>query len=126
MARELKNTDWWFDMKNSTYINNQKSIEWGLIVNQAALLDYLIGIHRRIAATYQHWEKIGVISMSIDYQSICDDLPLFYKKPNTVYKALKTLIDKGLIIHHRLSIQNRIECISVSSKGLTFLGVEHE
>ena len=50
MAKELKNTDWWFDMKNSTNINNQKSIEWGLIVNQAALLDYLIDIHKSISS----------------------------------------------------------------------------
>lgn len=113
-------------MKNSTNINNQKSIEWGLIVNQAALLDYLIDIHNGIAAIYPHQEKNGVITISINYQSICDDLPLFYNKPNTVYKALKTLIDKGLIIHHRISIQNRIEIISISSKGLSFLEVEHE
>lgn len=126
MEKELKNTEWWFEMKNSTNINNQKSIEWGLLVNQAALLDYLIDIHKGIAAIYPHQEKNGVISIGINYQSICDDLPLFYHKPNTVYKALKTLIDKGLIIHHRISIQNRIESISISSKGLSFLEVEHE
>lgn len=126
MAKELKNTDWWFDMKNSTYINNQKTLEWGLNVNQAALLDYLISIHKQIANTYAHWEKMGVILINISYQDICDQLPLYYKKADTAYRALKVLIDKELIINHRISIKNRIECISISSKGLTFLGVEHE
>lgn len=46
-------------MRFSTYINNQKALEWGLNVNQAALLDYLISIHKQIANTYAHWEKNG-------------------------------------------------------------------
>ena len=113
-------------MRSITYINNQKALEYGLNVNQAALLDYLISIHKQIANKYARWEKIGVILISINYQDICDQLPLYYKKTDTAYRALKALIYKGLIIHHRISIQNRIEIISISSKGLSFLEVEHE
>lgn len=113
-------------MRFSTYINNQKAIEWGLNANQAALLDYLISIHKQIANTYAHWEKMGVILINISYQDICNQLPLYYKKTDTAYKALKTLIYKDLIINHRLSVQNRIECISISKKGLAFCGGQYE
>ena len=108
-------------MRFSTYINNQKALEWGLNVNQAALLDYLISIHKQIANTYAHWEKMGVILINISYQDICNELPLYYKKTDTAYKALKALIYKDLIINHRLSVKNRIECVSISKKGLAFL-----
>ncbi|WP_315569288.1 hypothetical protein [Haemophilus parahaemolyticus] len=90
-------------MRFSTYINNAKCLEWKLNANQGALLDYLISS-----------SNFGL--MAINYQSICDQLPLFYKKPDTVYRALKTLIEKGLIINHRVSVQNKIEIISVSKK----------
>ncbi|WP_257824220.1 hypothetical protein [Aggregatibacter actinomycetemcomitans] len=108
-------------MRFSTYINNQKALEWGLNANQAALLDYLISIHKQIANTYAHWEKMGVILINISYQDICNQLPLYYKKTDTAYKALKALIYKDLIINHRISIKNRIECISISTKAFTFL-----
>lgn len=90
-------------MRFSTYINNQKCLEWGLNANQGALLDYLVSC-----------SNFGCVA--INYQSICDQLPLFYKKPDTVYRALKTLISKGLIVNHRVGIQNKIEIISVSQK----------
>ena len=109
-------------MKFSTYINNQKAVEWGLNANQAALLDYLISMHKQICNTYAHWETMEDILIKISYQDICNQLPLYYKKTDTVYRALKALIDKELIINHRISVQNRIECVSISKKGLTFYG----
>ena len=113
-------------MRFSTYINNQKALEWGLNANQAALLDYLISIHKQIANTYAHWEKMGVILFKIDYQDICDQLPLYYKKTDTAYRALKALIYKDLIINHRLSVKNQIKCISISKKGLLFARGQYE
>ncbi|MFZ7136743.1 hypothetical protein ACLSZP_10535 [Avibacterium avium] len=103
-------------MRFSSYINNQRCLEWGLNANQGALFDYLMSIHN---ATRNHLlEQYGINVFSIGYQSICAQLPLYYKKPDTVYRALKSLINKGLIIHHRTDTQNRIEVISISEKGL--------
>ncbi|OOF39870.1 hypothetical protein BKK49_07015 [Rodentibacter rarus] len=99
-------------MRYSTYINNQKCLDWGLNVNQGALLDYLISIHSNTRSIQ------GLVVIAVNYQDICNQLPLYYKKSDTVYRALKALISKGLITYHRIDVQNRIEIVSVTEKGL--------
>ncbi|WP_439236737.1 hypothetical protein [Lonepinella koalarum] len=103
-------------MRYFTNINNQKCLEWGLNANQGALLDYLISEHERLKDHL--FDKYGVCVFEIDFTVICQQLPLYYKKPYTVYRALKVLIAKKFIIRHRVDVKNQIKIVSVSLKGL--------
>lgn len=97
-------------MRITSFINNSKCIEWDLTMQQGALFDLLNQLHT--------WAEPISIDGEIYYwaskQMICNEIPLAYNKVDTVYRALKTLREKGLINYRK---HGEKDCISLTTKG---------
>jgi DNA-binding PadR family transcriptional regulator len=97
-------------MRITSFINNSKCIEWDLTMQQGALFDLLNQLHT--------WAEPIAIDGEIYYwaskQMICNEIPLAYNKVDTVYRALKTLREKGLINYRK---HGEKDCISLTAKG---------
>ena len=100
-------------MRYTTRINNRKCIEWGINAGQAALFDLL----NECAG----WAKPMVINGEVFYwvsrQLVIEELPLFFSKPDTAYRAMKALEEKGLIEYQRSA---GFELVRITSKGATW------
>ena len=100
-------------MRFSTYINNQKSIEWGLNASQAALFDLL--------NQASSWAGEIVIDGAVFYWvsrgSVIQELPLFYSKSDTVYRHFVDLSKKGLIVYLK---HGEKDLIRLTEKGKTW------
>lgn len=97
-------------MRITSFINNSKCIEWDLNMQQGALFDLLNQLHT--------WAEPINIDGEMYYwaskQMICNEIPLAYNKVDTVYRALKTLSEKGLINYKKYGDK---DCISLTQKG---------
>lgn len=97
-------------MRFSSYINNQRCLEWGLNANQGALFDLL----NQSAA----WAKSIVVNGEVFYwvsrNEVIKELPLFYSKSDTVYRHFVELAKKGLIEY--LKIDGK-DLIRLTEKG---------
>lgn len=97
-------------MRITSFINNSKCIEWELNMQQGALFDLLNQLHT--------WAEPIIIDGEMYYwaskQMICNEIPLAYNKVDTVYRALKTLSEKGLINYKKYGDK---DCISLTQKG---------
>ena len=113
MEKELKNTDWWFDMRFNTYINNKKCLEWGLNPNQGALFDLL--------NQASSWAEEIIINDVVYYwvsrNKVIEELPLYYKTADTVYRHFSDLHDKGLIIYLKQGKHGDKDLIRLTGKG---------
>lgn len=97
-------------MRITSFINNSKCIEWDLNMQQGALFDLINQLHT--------WAEPIAIDGEVYYwaskQMICSEIPLAYNKVDTVYRALKTLCEKGLINYKK---HGEKDCISLTKKG---------
>lgn len=97
-------------MRITSFINNSKCIEWDLTMQQRALFDLLNQLHT--------WAEPVAIDGEIYYwaskQMICNEISLAYNKIDTVYRALKTLREKGRINYRK---HGEKDCISLTAKG---------
>lgn len=79
-------------------------------MQQGALFDLLNQLHT--------WAEPIIIDGEMYYwaskQMICNEIPLAYNKVDTVYRALKTLSEKGLINYKKYGDK---DCISLTQKG---------
>ena len=100
-------------MRYTTRINNRKCIEWGINAGQAALFDLL----NECAG----WAKPMVINGEVFYwvsrHLVIEELPLFFSKPDTAYRAMKALEEKGLIEYQRSA---GWELVRITPKGATW------
>lgn len=100
-------------MRYTTRINNRKCMEWGINAGQAALFDLL----NECAG----WAKPMVINGEVFYwvsrQLVIEELPLFFSKPDTAYRAMKALEEKGLIEYQRSA---GWELVRITPKGATW------
>ena len=100
-------------MRYTTRINNRKCMEWGINAGQAALFDLL----NECAG----WAKPMVIGGEVFYwvsrQLVIEELPLFFSKPDTAYRAMKALEEKGLIEYQRSA---GWELVRITPKGATW------
>lgn len=80
-------------MRFSTYINNQRCLEWGLNANQGALFDLI----NQSASWAKEMVIDGVVYYWVSRNTVIEELPLFYSKPDTVYRHFVELNKKGLI-----------------------------
>lgn len=69
-------------MRFSSYINNQKCLEWGLNANQGALFDLL----NQACSWAKEILVDGVVYYWVSRNKVLEELPLFYKKADTVYR----------------------------------------
>ena len=97
-------------MRIITHINNVKCIEWGLTANQGALFDLINQL--------QSWAEVVCVGGDVYYWAsknmICEELPLFFTKPDAVYRNLKILQEKCLINYIKIGAK---DCISLTQKG---------
>lgn len=100
-------------MQIITQINNVKCLEWGLNANQGALFDML----NQSAG----WAKAIVIDGEVWYwvsrNKVIEELPLYYTKPDTVYRHLKALDKSGLVRHQKHGDK---DLIMLTEKGKTW------
>ncbi len=100
-------------MRFSSYINNQRCLEWGLNANQGALFDLL----NQSSAWAQEIIVDGSVYYWVSRNEVLKELPLFYSKPDTVYRHFVTLNEKGLIEYRK---HDGKDLIRLTAKGKTW------
>ena len=100
-------------MRFSTYINNQKALEWGLNANQAALFDLL----NQAVSWAEEIIVDGVVYYWVSRNKVLEELPLFYKTSDTVYRHFSELDEKGLIIYLKQGKHGDKDLIRLTEKG---------
>ena len=100
-------------MRFSTYINNQKALEWGLNANQAALFDLL----NQAPSWAEEIIVDGVVYYWVSRNKVLEELPLFYKTSDTVYRHFSELDEKGLIIYLKQGKHGDKDLIRLTEKG---------
>jgi hypothetical protein len=98
-------------MRYTIVVDQVKSLEWGLNSNQSALFSLL--------TVLELWAKQLIIDGDVYYfasrQMIIKEIPLYYSKPDTVYKALCTLKELGLIKYEKLGKKDAV-CLTEKGK----------
>jgi hypothetical protein len=97
-------------MKYTILINQTKSIEWGLNLSQAALFAFCFEL--------PSWaDPIQIQDQTFYFSSknkILDELPLLTEKPDTIYRILKQLEEKGLIVIKKVGNKDFIKLTGLS------------
>ena len=97
-------------MRFCTTLNNQKCMEWGLNATQGILLALLYEANS--------WAKEVIIEDKTYYfvsrNLIIKELPMFFEKADTVYRILKTLVDKEIIEYVK---SKGMDLIRLTNKG---------
>ena len=100
-------------MRFSTYINNQKALEWGLNASQAALFDLL----NQASSWAEEIVIDGAVFYWVSRGSVIRELPLFYSKSDTVYRHFVDLSKKGLTVYLK---HGEKDLIRLTEKGKTW------
>lgn len=100
-------------MRFSTYINNAKCLEWDLNANQGALFDLL----NQAPAWAKEIIIDGVVYYWVSRNAVIEELPLFYSKPDTVYRHFVEFHKKGLIVYQKHGDK---DLIRLTEKGKTW------
>lgn len=83
-----------FTMKYTSLIDNVKSLEWGLSIQEAYLFSWVYSL--------PSWADKVIIGTDVFYfgskTKAIEDYPLLTDKPDTVYRYYKSLEQKGLIL----------------------------
>lgn len=94
-------------------INYVKCHEWGLNVAQGALFDLL--------NESSSWAKTHIVGEDVYYwvsrNKVLDELPVVYKKADTVYRNLKVLEEKCLIVYIKEGVK---DLVMLTEKGKTW------
>ena len=97
-------------MRYTILINAVKCQEWDLTLSQGALFDLLNQAH----TWAKHMDVNGELFFWVSRNMIINEIPLAYSKPDTVYRAFKTLSDKGLIVHAK---RGQKDLVRLTEKG---------
>lgn len=97
-------------MQYTVTINQSKALEWGLNSQQAMLFAFVYGVPSWADAVTRDGEVFYALAKS----KIVEELPLLTDKPDTAYRMLKALQDKGLIV---LASTNFITLVRLTAKA---------
>jgi len=100
-------------MQFSIFINQDKALEWGLNAQQAMLFAFLYEVPSWAKPT----DKGGVIYYHISKGKVVQEMPLLTDKPDTVYRLMKQLQDKGLLA---LTNSGPYTLMALTEKGKTW------
>ena len=100
-------------MQYTLSINQSKSLEWGLNAQQAMLFAF---VYECPSWCKPVTTKDGVF-YTLSKQKIVDELPLLTDKPDTAYRLLRALKDKGVI---DLSSTSNITLVRLTDLGKTW------
>ncbi|WPJ30543.1 hypothetical protein [Pseudoalteromonas phage vB_PalP_Y7] len=97
-------------MRYTISINQVKTREWGLNMNEGALMDL-------INQAYS-WAEPVMIEGNLYYwmsrNKVIAEIPTAYSKPDTVYRAFRTLAQKGLVLYTK---QGKRDLLALTAKG---------
>lgn len=97
-------------MRYTHNINASRCIEWGLTLNQGALVDII-----NQASSWATVSQIeGITYYWVSRNKVINEIPLAYSKPDTVYRALKLLAEKGVIEHIK---DGKKDLVRLTEKG---------
>lgn len=100
-------------MRYTLSINTVKCQEWDINLAQGALFDLI--------NQASSWAKACVVDGEVYYwmsrNKIIEEIPVAYTKTDTVYRSLKTLVDKGLIDYIK---EGKKDLIRMTEKGRTW------
>lgn len=97
-------------MRYTHNINASRCIEWGLNLNQGALVDII-----NQASSWAAVSQIdGITYYWVSRNKVVSEIPLAYSKPDTVYRALKLLAEKGVIEHIK---DGKKDLVRLTEKG---------
>ena len=98
------------NMRFSTYLNNKKCMEWQLNAQQGILFSLLYDC--------SNWAKEVIVDGQAYYfvsrNLVINELPMFFEKPDTVYREFKKLFEKGLIKYKK---NEKMDLIRITEKG---------
>ena len=97
-------------MRFSTFLNNKKCMEWKLNAQQGILFSLLYDC--------SNWAKEVIVDGQTYYfisrNLVINELPMFFEKPDTVYREFKKLFEKGLIKYIK---KDKMDLIRITEKG---------
>lgn len=76
-------------MQFSIYINQVAAVEWGLNLNQAAVFGFIYEAASWASKDGDYW--------NVSKSKIIEEFPLLTTKPDTIYRLVKVLVEKGLL-----------------------------
>lgn len=98
------------NMRFSTFLNNKKCMEWKLNAQQGILFSLLYDC--------SNWAKEIIVEEEAYYfvsrNLVINELPMFFEKPDTVYREFKKLFEKGLIKYIK---KDKMDLIRITEKG---------
>lgn len=97
-------------MRFNVIINQQKCIQYGLNQNQGALMN----LFNELASWASERVINGKMYWHISRNKVMEEIPLFYTKPDTVYRAFKFLAEQNMIEYLQ---QNRMDFVRLTTKG---------
>ncbi|MDT8894211.1 hypothetical protein RSO41_06045 [Halomonas sp. I1] len=97
-------------MQYTVTINQSRALEWGLNSQQAMLFAFVYGVPSWADPVTRDGEVFYALAKS----KIVEELPLLTDKPDTAYRMLKVLQDKGLIV---LASTNSITLVRLTAKA---------
>lgn len=100
-------------MRYTTHINNAKCLEWGLSLNLGCLFD----LFNQLSSWAESSFVDGRLYYYISREKVIEEIPLAFQRPDTVYRAIKTLVDKGLIEWAKVGQR---DMVCVTQKGATW------
>ena len=106
-------------MQYITSINNQKCLEWGINATQGALFSLLYEANSWATEIIKNEKTYYFVSRKL----IIQELPLFFDKPDTVYRNLKALEKVGLIEYMK---SEKKDLIRITQKGKTWNFIKSE
>ena len=108
-------------MKYHLHINQAQAIELGIKgAHMAHIFDVLVNA--------SSWAKPRIIDGEVYYwvsrNKVCEELPLFDLKPDTVYRNFKKIEALGLMVYMK---SGKDDCIQITKLGLTYSSnIEYE
>lgn len=100
-------------MRFTHSINAVKCIEWDITLNEGALMDLI--------NQSNSWAEPSMVDGKLYYwmsrNKVIDEIPVAYRKADTVYRAFRTLASKGLINYIK---DGRRDLVALTEKGKTW------
>ena len=97
-------------MRFITTLNNQKCMEWKINATQEILVSLLYEANA--------WAKEVIIEDEVYYfvsrNLVISELPMFFDKPDTVYREFKKLSQKGIIKYKK---HGKMDLVRLTEKG---------
>jgi hypothetical protein len=99
-------------MTYTIQIDQQRSIEWGLNLSEAALFSFCYNLPA--------WADTAIVNGAVWYfasrNKAIEEMPLLTEKPDTVYRLYRSLQAKGLINWQKIGVKDYI-CLTEKAKA---------